>query len=78
MIFHFYLHALHQVWCYTEKKDELVPVDFIDDLNKRLSAQKGIKVDFQAITDANHFFSKNEKSLIKSLDQYIKKETTVF
>ena len=60
------------------KKDELVPVDFIDDLNKRLSAQKGIKVDFQAITDANHFFSKNEKSLIKSLDQYIKKETTVF
>ena len=60
------------------KKDELVPVDFIDDLNKRLSAQKGIKVDFQAIADANHFFSKNEKSLIKSLDQYIKKETTVF
>ena len=60
------------------KKDELVPVDFIDDLNKRLSSQKGIKVDFQAIADANHFFSKNEKSLIKSLDQYIKKETTVF
>ena len=60
------------------KKDELVPVEFINDLDKRLSAQKGIKVDFQAIADANHFFSKNEKSLIKSLDQYIKKETTVF
>ena len=60
------------------KKDELVPVEFINDLDKRLSAQKGIKVDFQSISEANHFFSKSAKDLIKTLDKYIKKETTIF
>ena len=60
------------------KKDELVPVEFLNELNKRLSAQKGISVDFQSISEANHFFSKSENDLIKALDKYIKKETTVF
>ena len=60
------------------KKDELVPVEHINELNKRLSAQKGIKVDFQSISDANHFFSKSEESLAKLLDKYIKKESTLF
>jgi len=60
------------------KKDELVPVEFIDELNKRLSLQKGISVEFQSVMDANHFFAKSEKNLIKSLDKYIKKEITVF
>ena len=40
--------------------------------------QKGIKVDFQAVPEANHFFSKNESSLVKSLDTYIKKETALY
>ena len=60
------------------KKDELVPIEHIDALNKKLSAQKSIKVDFQSITDANHFFSKNEDVLIKNLDKYIKKESALF
>ena len=60
------------------KKDELVPFDFINDLNNRLSAQKGIKVDFQSVTEANHFFTKAEKDLVKVLDKYIKKEKTLF
>ena len=60
------------------KKDELVPVDYINELNQRLSNQKGIKVEFDAITDANHFFSKADKALIKSLDKYIKKETALY
>ena len=60
------------------KKDELVPIEFIEELNKRLSAQKGIKVEFQSVPDANHFFSKSEKNLINTLEKYIKKETTVF
>ena len=42
------------------KKDELVPLEYITELDKRLSAQKGIKVEFQSVQDANHFFSKNE------------------
>ena len=60
------------------KKDELVPVEYITELDKRLSAQKGIKVEFNAITDANHFFSKTDNILIKSLDKYIKKETALY
>ena len=60
------------------KKDELVPLENITELNKRLSSQKGIKVEFESINDANHFFSKNETSLIKTLDEYIKKETALY
>ena len=60
------------------KKDELVPLEHITDLDKRLSAQKGIKVDFQAINDANHFFTKTEDVLVKNLDKYIKKESALF
>ena len=60
------------------KKDELVPEDYINELNKRLSSQKGIKVEFQTISDANHFFSKSESLLVKNLDKYIKKETALY
>ena len=60
------------------KKDELVPVGYLNELNKRLSSQKGIKVEFQSIPDANHFFSKTENFLIKNLDKYIKKETALY
>jgi len=60
------------------KKDELVPLEYINELDKRLSAQKGIKVEFQAINNANHFFSKKEDVLEKSLDAYIKKESALF
>ena len=60
------------------KKDELVPFEYITELNKRLSSQKGIKVEFQPVTDANHFFSKTDQALIKSLDKYIKKETALY
>jgi len=60
------------------KKDELVPVAHINELNKRLSSQKGIKVEFQSIAEANHFFSKTENELSKSLDKYIKKETALY
>ena len=61
-----------------EKKDELVPLEYITELDKRLSAQKGIKVEFQSVSDANHFFSKSEDQLAKYLDKYIKKETALY
>jgi alpha/beta superfamily hydrolase len=60
------------------KKDELVPLEYITELDKRLSAQKGIKVEFQSVPGANHFFSKTEESLIQNLDKYIKKETALY
>ena len=60
------------------KKDELVPFEFIKDLDNKLSAQKGIKVEFETIPEANHFFSKSESELIKCLNKYIKKETALY
>ena len=60
------------------KKDELVPFEYISELNKRLSSQKGIKVEFNAIAEANHFFSKTDDILIKYLNKYIKKETALY
>ena len=50
------------------KNDELVPLDNFNSLNKRLSTQTGIKVDFQEIEGANHFFSNREKELSLVLD----------
>ena len=50
----------------------------ISELNKKLSSQKGIKVEFETITGANHFFTKSEQLLVKTLSKYIKKETTLF
>ena len=55
-----------------------VLIETLKDLDKRLSAQKGIKVEFQSISNANHFFSKNEDELTKNLDKYIKKETALY
>ena len=60
------------------EKDELVPIEYITELDKRLSSQKGIKVEFQSIPDANHFFSKNESNLVKTLNKYIKKEIALY
>ena len=40
------------------RNDELVPLDIISSLNNRLSIQEGIKVEFQEIEGANHFFFK--------------------
>ena len=60
------------------KKDELVPKEYISELNNKLSAQKGINVDFQSIPEANHFFSKNIEELLENLDRYIKKETALY
>ena len=53
-------------------------MEYINELDKRLSAQKGIKVEFQGVTEANHFFSKTDKPLIKTLSKYINKETALY
>ena len=60
------------------KKDELVPAQSINELKNRLSNQKGINVQFDQVADANHFFSKSEESLKKSLNKYILKESALF
>ncbi len=60
------------------KKDELVSSQSINELKNRLSNQKGINVAFDQISDANHFFSRSEESLKKSLNKYISKESALF
>ena len=60
------------------KNDELVSFDYVNSLNKRLFIQRGIKVEFQEIEGANHFFSNKEKELSLELDKYIKKETALY
>ena len=58
--------------------DELVTPEHTNFLSKRLDNQKGVKVEFQAIEGANHFFSKKEKELSSALDKYIKKESALY
>ena len=60
------------------KNDELVPFEYIDSLNKRLTAQKGIQVEFHGLENANHFFTNKEKELSLILDKYIKKESSLY
>ena len=55
-----------------------MPIEYIDVLNKRLSTQRGIKVEFESVNDANHFFKKSSAALTEALDKYIKKESTLF
>ena len=60
------------------KKDELVPLQSMNDLKNRLSSQKGINVKFDLVPDANHFFSNSEENLKKYLNKYISKESALF
>ena len=59
------------------KNDELVKIDSIMSMKKRLSMQKNIDVKFDPISNANHFYKNKEKELATSIDQYIKDKVTV-
>ena len=59
------------------KNDELVQLDSILNLKKRLSMQKNIDVKFDPISNANHFYKNKEKELISIIDKYIKDKITV-
>ena len=60
------------------KKDELVSIQSMNELKNRLSSQKGININFDLISEANHFFSNSEETLKKSLNKYISKESALF
>ena len=59
------------------KNDELVPIDTILNLKKRLSMQKNIEVKFDPINNANHFYKNKEKELANLMEKYIKEKVTV-
>jgi len=59
------------------KNDELVQLDSILSLKKRLSMQKNIDVKFDSIANANHFYKGKEKELGVLLENYIKNKITI-
>ena len=59
------------------KNDELVTVERLLNLKKRLSTQKNIDVEFQSIPNSNHFFKNKEKELSVLIDRYIKNKVTI-
>ena len=59
------------------KNDELVQLDSILNLKKRLSMQKNIDIKFEPISNANHFYKNKEKELSQSIDRYIKDKVTI-
>jgi len=59
------------------KNDELVNVDSILNLKKRLSMQKNIDVKFESIANANHFYKNKEKELATIINRYIKDKVTI-
>ena len=59
------------------KNDELVQIDSILNLKKRLSMQKNIDVKFEPIPNANHFYKNKEKELSTTIDRYIKDKVTI-
>ena len=59
------------------KNDELVNLESILNLKKRLSIQKNIDVKFESINNANHFYKNKEKELSTIIDRYIKDKVTI-
>ena len=59
------------------QNDELVPEESILNLKKKLSMQKNIKVKFDSIADANHFYKGKEKKLSSIINQYLKDKITI-
>jgi len=60
------------------KNDELVPEDSILVLKKRLSMQKNIDLNFNAIVGANHFYKSKEKELTTIINHYLKDKVALF
>ena len=60
------------------KKDELVPYESVNDLNKRLNSQKGINIDFSTLNDSNHFFKNSDEDFHQVINKYLKKETALY
>ena len=59
------------------KSDELVNLDSILNLKKRLGMQKNIDVKFESINNANHFYKNKEKELSIIINRYIKDKVTI-
>ena len=59
------------------ENDELVTKESIVELDERIKSQKGVKVIFSKIKNANHFFKDKENDLKKEVEKYIKEKTAL-
>ena len=52
-------------------KDNVVPEPDVQKLVDRLTAQKGIKITYNKIDGANHFFDKHEADVVETVKEYV-------
>jgi uncharacterized protein len=53
-------------------KDQVVPEADVQKLVDRLNAQKGIKITYQKIDGANHFFDHHEAEVVDAVEAYVR------
>lgn len=51
--------------------DTVVPADQVESTVKKMPAQKGIKIDFREIDEANHFFTHHLDELMETIGDYL-------
>jgi alpha/beta superfamily hydrolase len=57
-------------------KDQVVPEADAQKLVDRISAQKGIKIAYEKIEGANHFFDNHEADVLEAVEAYVHKRMT--
>jgi alpha/beta superfamily hydrolase len=45
----------------------------VQKLVDRLSAQKGIKITYQKVEGANHFFDNHEREVVDAVEEYVQR-----
>lgn len=58
-------------------KDDIVPHTYVGKLVEKLQQQKGIKIDYRLISEANHFYSGHLPELCRYVEEYLKKQSSV-
>ena len=53
-------------------RDQVVPEPDVQKLVDRLTAQKGIKITYDKVEGANHFFDQKEAEVVESVEGYVK------
>ena len=54
-------------------RDQVVPEADVQKLVDRLSAQKGIKITYQKVEGANHFFDSHEAEVVDAVEAYVQR-----
>ena len=52
-------------------RSQVVPEVDVQKLVDRLTAQKGIKITYEKIDGANHFFDKHEAEVVSTVEAYV-------